>query len=89
MVDISSDKGKLAVVDDYNSLFVYDVKSQQLLFQEINIYSVAWNLEMEDMLAYTGKDLLYIKTREMPASQQRLPGFVVGFKGSKIFSLNA
>jgi intraflagellar transport protein 122 len=57
------------VVDDYNSMFVYDIKSQQLLFQEVNIYSVAWNLEMEDMLAYTGKDLLYIKTREMPASQ--------------------
>ena len=24
----------------------------------------------------------------MPASEQRLPGYVVGFKGSKIFSLN-
>jgi len=40
------------------------------------------------MIAYTGKDMLYIKTREMPPSSQRLPGFVVGFKGSKIFSLN-
>ncbi len=70
-------------------MFVYDIKSQQLLFQEVNVVSVAWNLEMEDMIAYTGKDTLYIKTREMPASQQRLPGFVVGFKGSKIFCLNA
>lgn len=40
------------------------------------------------MLAYTGKDQLFIKTREMPASQQRLPGQVVGFKGSKIFCLS-
>lgn len=43
---------------------------------------------MDDMLAYTGRDTLYIKTREMPPSQQRLPGYVVGFKGSKIFCLN-
>ena len=70
-------------------MFVYDVKSQQLLFQETNVFSVAWNQEMDDMLAYTGKDTLYIKTREMPASSQRLPGFVVGFKGSKIFCLTA
>jgi intraflagellar transport protein 122 len=50
--------------------------------------SVAWNLEMDDMLAYTTKDTLFIKTREMPASQQKLPGFVVGLKGSKIFCLS-
>ena len=43
---------------------------------------------MDDMLAYTGKDTLYIRTGDMPPSQQRLPGYVVGFKGSKIFCLN-
>jgi len=42
---------------------------------------------MEDMIAYTSKDTLFIKIREMPPSTQRLPGFVVGFKGSKIFCL--
>lgn len=89
VVDMSADKNKLAVVDDYNSLFVYDVNSKQLLFQEVNVFSVAWNLEMDDMLAYTGKDTLYIKTREMPPSEQRLPGYVVGFKGSKIFCLHS
>ena len=50
--------------------------------------SIGWNLEMDDMLAYTCKDQLYIKTREQPPSVQRLPGEVVGFKGSKIFVLN-
>jgi len=44
---------------------------------------------MEDMLAYTGKETLYIKTGKMPPSEQRLPGYVVGFKGSKIFCLNS
>ena len=31
-VDISADRSKIAVVDEYNSMFVYDIKSQQLLF---------------------------------------------------------
>jgi intraflagellar transport protein 122 len=69
-------------------MFVYDIRSQQLIFQETKIFSAAWNIEADDMLAYTGKDTLYIKTREMPASSQRLPGQVVGFKGSKILCLS-
>ena len=88
LVDISADRQKVAVIDDHKSLFVYDVKTKELLFQERNITSIAWNLEVEDMLAYTGQDTLYIKCRDLPAQQQRLPGYVVGFKGSKIFCLN-
>jgi intraflagellar transport protein 122 len=68
MVDISADKKKIVVIDDFQSMFVYDIASKKLLFQETKIMSAAWNLEFEDMLAYTGKDMLYIKTREMPAS---------------------
>ena len=43
---------------------------------------------MDDMLAYTSQDTLYIKTREMPPGAQKLPGSVVGFKGSKIFCIS-
>jgi len=32
MVDISADKTKIAIVDEHKSMFVYDIKSQQLLF---------------------------------------------------------
>ena len=53
-------------------MFVYDTKSQQLMFQETNVVSAAWNLEMEDMLAYTSKDTLFIRTGNMPPSQQKL-----------------
>jgi hypothetical protein len=49
-------------------MFVYDIKSHSLLFQETNVVSAAWNLEMDDMLSFTTNDTLYIKTREMPAS---------------------
>lgn len=67
LVDISADRQKVAVIDDFKSLFVYDVKTQQLLFQERNVTSIAWNLEVEDMLAYTGQDSLFIKCRDLPA----------------------
>jgi intraflagellar transport protein 122 len=69
IVDISADRQKLAVIDDHKSMFVYDLKTQELLFQERNISSIAWNLEVEDMLAYTGSDTLYIKCRDLPAQQ--------------------
>lgn len=88
LVDISADKTKIVLIDEHQSMFVYEIASQQLLFHETKIASAAWNLEMDDMLAYTGADTLYIKTREMPSSQQKLPGSVVGFKGSKIFCIS-
>lgn len=66
-VDISADRQKVAVIDEHNSLFVYDVKTQALLFKETGITSIAWNLEVNDMFAYTGKDQLYIKCRDLPA----------------------
>ena len=43
------------------------------------------------MLCYSGGGLLYIKASTFPSQQQRLQsgqGFVVGFTGSKIFSLH-
>ena len=38
---------------------------------------VAWNTEMEDMLAYSGNQTLCIKTGEFPPHVQKLQGFVV------------
>lgn len=87
-VDISSDKTKIVLIDDHNNMFVHEVKSQQILFKEVKVQSAAWNLEMDDMLAYTSADTLFIKTREANPSQQKLPGNVVGFKGSKIFCIS-
>lgn len=36
----------------------------------------------------TGNGQLCIKTGDFPIHKQSLPGFVVGFKGSKIFCLH-
>ena len=85
---MSPDKRKLAVVDDNNNLSVYDLVTKELLFTEMNVNSVAWNNELDELLAYSGKGYLYIKTGNLPANSQKLDGFVVGFKGSKIFVLH-
>eukprot|EP00357_Protocruzia_adherens_P030527 CAMPEP_0114984012 /NCGR_PEP_ID=MMETSP0216-20121206/7032_1 /TAXON_ID=223996 /ORGANISM="Protocruzia adherens, Strain Boccale" /LENGTH=1227 /DNA_ID=CAMNT_0002346085 /DNA_START=54 /DNA_END=3737 /DNA_ORIENTATION=- len=87
-LDMSANRKQLAVVDDQSNLFVYDLVTKQMRFQESNANSVAWNSEMEEMLAFTGNNSLSIKTGDFPPSTQRLQGFVVGFKGSKIFCLH-
>lgn len=87
-LDLSCRRKKLAVVDETSNLLVYDLDTQQLMYQETNANSVAWNTEMEDMLAYSGNNMLCIKTGQFPPHMQKLQGFVVGFKGSKIFCLH-
>jgi intraflagellar transport protein 122 len=87
-LDLSCRRKKLAVVDETSNLLVYDLDTQGLLYQEPNANSVAWNTEMEDMLAYSGNNMLCIKTGQFPPHMQKLQGFVVGFKGSKIFCLH-
>ena len=87
-LDLSSSRHRLAVVDESSKVFVYDLSTQQVLFEERNANSVAWNTEMEDMLCYSGNGQLSIKTGDFPLHTQALQGFVVGFKGSKIFCLH-
>ena len=40
-------RNKLAVVDDNGTLFVYNLPTKELLFQEPNASSVAWNAQCE------------------------------------------
>lgn len=43
---------------------------------------------MTNLLAYSGNGALSIKTGPFPPITQKMLGFVVGFRGSKIFSLH-
>ena len=87
-LDLSCLRKKVAAVDDNQNLSVYDISTQKLLFQDSNVTSVAWNSDKEDLLAYSGSNSLSIKTGEFPPAVQKMMGFVVGFKGSKIFALH-
>ncbi|KAI9105021.1 WD40-repeat-containing domain protein [Phlyctochytrium arcticum] len=87
-LDLSLNRKKIAVVDEHNTCLVYDAKSKELLYQEADANSVAWNTEMEDILCYSGNGMLHIKANNFPPHQQKMQGFVVGFKGSHIFCLH-
>lgn len=85
---MSQRKLKLAVVDETGLCQVFNAQTGDLLYQEPNTISVAWNNQYEDMLAYSGNNLLAIKVESFPAHKQKLSGFVVGQSGSKTFCLN-
>jgi intraflagellar transport protein 122 len=87
-VDISLYKQRVAFVDENSNLSVFDLKKQEIIFKDTGVMTVAYNSEIEDLLAYSGQGKLSIKTENFPAAVQNLMGFVVGFKGSKVFSLH-
>ncbi|KAJ7316950.1 hypothetical protein JRQ81_003112 [Phrynocephalus forsythii] len=87
-LDMSASRNKLAVVDENDTCLVYDINTKELLFQEPNANSVAWNTQCEDMLCFSGGGYLNIKASNFPVHQQKLQGFVVGYNGSKIFCLH-
>jgi hypothetical protein len=75
-------------VDERNTCMVYDLRTKELLYQEPNANSVAWNTQFEDMLCFSGNGMVSIKAADFPVHQQKLQGFVVGFSGSNIYSLH-
>eukprot|EP00735_Rhodelphis_limneticus_P013896 TRINITY_DN7858_c0_g1::TRINITY_DN7858_c0_g1_i1::g.23657::m.23657 TRINITY_DN7858_c0_g1::TRINITY_DN7858_c0_g1_i1::g.23657 ORF type:complete len:1206 (-),score=375.70,sp/A8WGF4/IF122_XENTR/55.15/0.0,WD40/PF00400.27/1e+02,WD40/PF00400.27/1.8e-10,WD40/PF00400.27/5.9e+02,WD40/PF00400.27/14,WD40/PF00400.27/0.33,WD40/PF00400.27/13,WD40/PF00400.27/0.039,WD40/PF00400.27/1.9e+02,Coatomer_WDAD/PF04053.9/43,Coatomer_WDAD/PF04053.9/56,Coatomer_WDAD/PF04053.9/70,Coatomer_WDAD/PF04053.9/0.32,Coatomer_WDAD/PF040 len=87
-LDLSASRRKLAIVDENANVTVYDVHTKELVFQDSNANSVAWNSEFEEMFCWSGNGVLNIKTGDFPLYTRKLQGFVVGFKGSKIFCLH-
>ena len=87
-LDISADRKRLSVVDSENRILVYDLSTKEIVFQESNANSVAFNTELPGMLCYSAHGTLSIKTGDFPVLHQKLQGFVVGFRGSKVFCLH-
>lgn len=87
-LDISANRAQLAVVDENSKVYVYDLATQKVTYEDEGANSVAWNSDFEDMFCYSGNGVLSTKTGDCPLHQQKLQGFVVGFAGSKIFCLH-
>ncbi|KAJ2997530.1 hypothetical protein HDV02_005419 [Globomyces sp. JEL0801] len=87
-LDINLTRKKLAIVDEQSTCLVFDLQTKEILFQEPNANSVAWNSELEDSICFSGNNLLNVRINKLVVHQQQMQGFVVGFKGSKVFSLN-
>ena len=71
-LDMSMRKQKLAAIDDNMTLFVYNLKSGDLIFQQPNATSVAWNSCYEDMLAYSSGGEVSIIVSNFPPQKHRL-----------------
>lgn len=87
-LDLSLDRDKLALVDEKSNVMIYHLKENKFIFQDTNANSVAWNAAYDDMLCYSGSNVLSIRTNNFPVHQYKFKGFVVGFNGSKVFGLH-
>ncbi|KAF7635241.1 hypothetical protein Mgra_00005356 [Meloidogyne graminicola] len=91
-VDISLSKRKLATVDEEGICVIYDTEKKEIINQEPNMASVAFNSLNEDLVCYSGHGVLNIKSHWFTPYQQRLEpsqqGFVVGFMGKCVYILH-
>ena len=87
-LDISHSRTLLAVTDDNGLCQVINVQTKQVVCTEANVNAVAWNTDFDDVLCCSGNNILSIKTGDLPPYQQKMQGFVVGFKGNKVFCLH-
>ncbi len=88
-LDVSCNRKRLAVVDENHDLFVVEISTKSLLWKDQKAKSVAFNSEIEDMISYWYEGNVYIKTADFPPSYEKMNGVIVGFRGTKVFLLQA
>ncbi|VDQ10671.1 unnamed protein product [Trichobilharzia regenti] len=69
-VDISRNRDKLAALDDNGTMSVFSLDTKEMLFQEPNVRSMVWSTTNNDLLAYSGNNLLFIKNGQFPSHSQ-------------------
>lgn len=63
---------KVAIVDDNKNLTVIDVTTKEVLFSEMGAEGAAFNCDFEDLVAYSGNGLLFVKCANFPSLNQRI-----------------
>ncbi len=86
-VDISLNRDKLAIVDDQDTCSVYNLSNKALMYQEPDTLSVSWNSEVDDAICFSSLNGLTVKIDQYVAYQQKIRGFVVGYRGPRVFYL--
>ena len=80
---------KLSVVDDNFDLLVLDIPSKTIIFKDEKAKSAAFNSDIEELICYCFDGNVYVKTSAFPSLTEKISGVVVGFKGTKVFLLQA
>lgn len=60
-LDLSCSKRKLAIVDANKNLQVIDSVTKEVLFAEMGVESASFNCDFDDLIAYSGNGLLFVK----------------------------
>ena len=89
-VDFDQYREKVLILDDQDLLSIYDVTTQELLFQEPNCTSAVFNTEHEGLMCLTTGDELLIKTQNKITFRQNLKNNqrVVGFAANWVHLLS-
>jgi intraflagellar transport protein 122 len=92
-VDINCRRKIFAFVDENQRLYVHDVETKALLYEDTKANSVAWNTcEREsETFCYSGDGALAVNDlgADAPKHSQPQRGFAVSFTGSKVFCVHA
>ena len=66
-----------------------DIPSKSIVFKDEKAKAAAFNTEIEDLICYCYEGTVFVKTSSFPAILEKISGVVVGFKGTKVFLLQA
>lgn len=80
---------KLAIVDDNFDLQVIDTASKSILMSNVKAKSIAFNSDLDNMIAYWYDGSVYIKTAEFAPISEKMNGVIIGFRGTKVFVLQS
>eukprot|EP00937_MAST-01D_sp_MAST-1D-sp2_P001092 g1092.t1 len=92
LLSMSCDRRRIAVVDTEARMQVFELATQELLFTEQDVGSVAWNACIADSLCWVraSDGALYARTRDLPPAVLQLGAgaAVVGFRAAKVYCLH-
>jgi intraflagellar transport protein 122 len=79
---MNKNRDKIAVIDINNNLTVWELENKKQIHSEMNVNSVSWNSEFNDLLAYSGGGMVFVKCGEFSASFQKMNGEMIAFKAN-------
>lgn len=88
-LDVSCNRKKLAIVDENFDILTVEISTKNVLWKNEKAKSVAFNSDIEDMISYWYDGNVYIKTADFPPLAEKMNGVIVGFRGTKVYLLQA
>jgi len=88
-LDVSCNRKKLAIVDENFDLNVIEISSKNIIWNNEKAKSVAFNSDIEDMISYWYGGNVNIRTSDFPPLAEKMNGVIVGFRGTKVYVLQA